>query len=351
MKVDQTPAVCLLLVLCACTPGQAQEGPRIEASAAKAAQESPEKTEIRGTPYLGGYALFTTTYTPDRFTQIGTVLTPVLLIPFGNKWLIETKFVLDGEYKRDANSMQWDQTLGRNFELIQLDYIASRYLTVVAGRFLTPFGIFNERQHAPWIKKLQIQPFIATGAPSGNGGMLKGAFEIGSAVQLNYAAYFSALTTMETIKTRRTAGSRIGLAFSNHRLEFGTSFQRVLQDGQSSSFGFDATWLPLRVPLEVRAEYSNSVEGDGYWVEAGYRFSRRNEGVLRMEQFFVPSGFSQPVNPGPGGDLPIVNTRRPMLGWNYYLRDGIKFGISYGRQFTARGDTHVGNVVVVYRFQ
>src|SRR3989442_1762133 len=211
MKVDQTPAVCLLLVLCACTPGQAQEGPRIEASAAKAAEESQEKPEIRGTPYLGGYALFTTTYTPDRFTQIGTVLTPVLLIPFGNKWLIETKFVLDGEYKRDANSMQWDQTLGKNFELIQRDYIASRYLTVVAGRFLTPFGIFNERQHAPWIKKLQIQPFIATGAPSGNGGMLRGAFEIGSAVQLNYAAYFSALTSVETIKTRRTAGSRIGL--------------------------------------------------------------------------------------------------------------------------------------------
>ena len=202
MKVGQTPAVCLVLVLCACTPGQAQEGPRIEASAAKAAQESPEKTEIRGTPYLGGYALFTTTYTPDRFTQIGTVLTPVLLIPFGNKWLIETKFVLDGEYKRDANSMQWDQTLGKNFELIQLDYIASRYLTVVAGRFLTPFGIFNERQHAPWIKKLQIQPFIATGAPSGNGGMLKGAFEIGSAVQLNYAAYF--LTVYDIVRFARS---------------------------------------------------------------------------------------------------------------------------------------------------
>src|SRR6266849_2142944 len=112
MKVGQMSAVCLVLILCICTRGQAQEGPRIEASAAKAAQESPEKTEIRGTPYLGGYALFTTTYTPDRFTQIGTVLTPVLLIPFGNKWLIETKFVLDGEYKRDANSMQWDQTLG-----------------------------------------------------------------------------------------------------------------------------------------------------------------------------------------------------------------------------------------------
>src|SRR5215471_15744184 len=337
-------AVWLIVVLYPYTSGQAQEGPRIEASAAEAGQESAGKKEITGAPYLGGYALFTTTYKPGQFSQIGTVLTPVLLVPFGNKWLIETKFVLDGEYKRDANSMQWDETLSKNFEYIQLDYIASRYLTVIAGRFLTPFGIFNERQHAPWIKKLQIQPFIATGAPSDNGGMLKGAFEVGSAVQLNYAAYFSTLTTLETIKTRRAAGSRIGFAFSNHRLEFGTSFQRVLQDGQSNSFGFDATWLPLRVPLELRAEYSNSAEGDGYWVEAGYRFSRKNEGVLRMEAFFVPSGFSRPVNPGPGGDLPIVNTRRPMLGWNYYFRDGLKFGVSYGREFTARGDTHVGNV-------
>src|SRR5712692_8327709 len=140
MKVGQMSAVCLVLVLCACTPGQARDGPRIEASAAKAAQESPEKTEIRGTLYLGGSALFTTTYTPDQSTQIGTVLTPLLLVPFGNKWLIETKFVLDGEYKRDANSMQWDQTLGKNFELIQLDYIATRYLTVVAGCFLTPIS-------------------------------------------------------------------------------------------------------------------------------------------------------------------------------------------------------------------
>ena len=87
----------LILVLCTFVFGKAQEGPRIGASVAEAAQEGPRETGIKARPLLGGYALFTTTYRPGQFSQIGTVLTPVLLVPFGNKWLMETKFVLDGE--------------------------------------------------------------------------------------------------------------------------------------------------------------------------------------------------------------------------------------------------------------
>lgn len=359
MKINSRRIVPLVLFFCMVTWGKAQEQPQItpepavtktDSSTPVAAQAADGQVESKHSPYLGGYALFTTIYRPGQFSQPGTVFTPVFLASFGDKWLVETKFVLDGEYKRDANSGQWSRTLSKNFEFIQLDYLASRYLTLIAGRYLIPFGIFNERQHAPWIKKLQIQPFIDTGAPSGNGAMLKGAFEIGSSMQLNYAGYFSALSTVETIQTRRETGYRIGIVFPNDRLEFGTSFQRLLPAGNSNGFGLDATWLPQTFPLEFRAEFESSREGKGYWAEGGYRFLRKHEGVARMEQFFVPAGFDKAVNPGPGGNLPVVNTRRPMVGWNYYFRDGLKLGLSYGRELTAQKSHNVETVALVYRF-
>ena len=41
---------------------------------------------------------------------------------------------------------------------LQADYIANKYVTVTMGRFLTPFGIFNERLYPIWIRSLQQDP-------------------------------------------------------------------------------------------------------------------------------------------------------------------------------------------------
>ncbi len=56
--------------------------------------------------------------------------------------------------------------VSKNLDYAQVDYIANPYLTVTMGRFLTPFGIFNERLYPIWIRSLQQDPLIFHSLPS-----------------------------------------------------------------------------------------------------------------------------------------------------------------------------------------
>ena len=48
----------------------------------------------------------------------------------------------------------------KEVDYAQVDFIANPYLTVTVGRFLTPFGIYNERLYPVWIRNLQSDPLI-----------------------------------------------------------------------------------------------------------------------------------------------------------------------------------------------
>ena len=133
-------------------------------------------------------------------------------------------------------------------------------------------------------------------------------------------------------------------------------------------------------------EYARNSEGSGYWVEAAYRlrkidfwkpFFRRSQVVFRAEQFFAPSHIDEiaPDEDGhPGNDhedlafslgghgeegghaeegghhgrLPEVDTQRLMVGWNYYLSDGLKLSFSYGRNLNSDGN--LLSLGLTYRF-
>lgn len=325
------------------------------AGVAARTEEIAAKSEIKRAAVVTGYTSFVTTYKPGDHLLMVTAFNPILLVPLGRRWLIETEFELEGNFEREVDSGRWGRTLDKGVEYAQLDYIASRHLTVVVGRFLSPFGIFNERLHPSWIKKLQATPLIfPIGTGSSNGAMLRGGIRIGSGVKLNYATYFSGSTTVRSIEAKRAAGVRWGVVFPNRRLEIGNSFQRLLQDERFNAYGFDATWLPLRAPLEFRAEYARSKMGSGYWVEGAYRFFRKAEVVARAEQFLTRPAVDGPVmgteEEGGHGTLPTVDTQRLLLGWNYYFRDGLRFGFGYGREFTAKGNSNLLSVAFAYRF-
>lgn len=302
------------------------------------AQEATAGEEIKAEPVATGYTSFLSTFQPGK-QKLVPQINPILVVPWGRRWLFEAEFEFEGEFEREDGV--WMRELEREIEYLQLNFLAHRNLSIVTGRFLTPFGIFNERLHPKWIRKLQPKPLIAAlgiGTGAGNGVMLRGGASIASGVNLNYTGYFSTmLTAPEGIESDRTAGARLSLFLPNQRLELGGSFQRLFQDERFNTYGFDAIWQAKPIPFELRAEYAQSEQGNkGYWVEGAYRFVRKAELVGRMEQFFTRA---------PGKDK-----QRPMVGFNYYFRDGLHFNFSYGRELGVGADRNIWSLGMAYRW-
>lgn len=324
------------------------------------AQETAPSSEPKPVPILTGYTSFITQFQSGE-KALSPSINPILLVPMGRRWLVEAEFEYGGEFEHHPDG-EWHKDYERNLEYLQMDFIAHRNLTIVAGRFLTPFGMVNERLHPAWILNIPVFPIIsAMEMGSGNGVQLRGGARLAPGLNLNYAGYFSALTTTRVLEANRNAGGRWSLFLPNQRLEIGTSFQRVLQDEHFNIFGFDATWQPKTVPFDFRAEYARGALGSGYWAEGAYRFRRipvlkpffrKSQVAVRVEQFFAVPHEEEGMEGEEGGHgaLPEVNTQRLLIGWNYYFRDGLKLGFSYGREFTPDGDRNVWSIGLGYRW-
>ncbi len=307
-------------------------------------------------PILTGNAGFFTNVQAGK-TEIVSEINPVVLVPLGDRWLIEARGEFEGDFQRKNGTGPFGGGVAKDLNYLQADYIANPYVTITVGRFLTPFGIYNERLYPIWIRSLQPEPLILPlEESSSNGAMLRGGFSIGPKVNLNYAAYFSTLTTTNGIDANRSVGGRMGFFLPGPRIEAGVSWQKLLQDGRSNAVGFHLAWQPTPLPLNLRSEYARSQAGSGYWVEAAYRLSqfsfwqhamRRTEVVSRAQQFFVGQNAADYASEY---GVPGANTRGADLGLNYYLRDGMKATASYGRQFSSDGNFNLWTVGIAYRF-
>jgi hypothetical protein len=317
----------------------------------QAAAQAPDNSE-KPVPILTGNAGAFNFVTGGQ-NLIDTQINPVLLLPLGDHWLVESRAEFEGQFQRPAGGGPYGGPVAKHLDYAQVDYIANPYVTVTAGRFLTPFGIFNERLYPVWIRALQPDPLILPIATAASeGAMLRGGFPLNAAVSINYAVYASVTSIgVSGVESERQAGGRVGFFLPGSRLEVGGSFQRTLQDVRKNAFGFHMGWQPARVPLNLRSECARSVEGSGYWIEGAYRLSQvsfwqkalhRTEVVARAQQFFVGDGSS--------ADLPGVNTREADFGVNYFLRNGLKAVGSYGRQFSAQGNLNLWTFGIAYRF-
>ena len=289
---------------------------------------------------------------------IDTQINPVLVIPLGDHWLIESRAEFEGQFQRPPDGGPYGGPVTKRVDYAQVDYIANSYLTVTAGRFLTPFGIFNERLYPVWIRFLQPDPLILPirTAPS-DGAMFRGGFPVNSGANLNYALYVSATSIgIGSVDSERHVGGRMGFFLAGPRLEVGGSWQKTLQDDRKNAFGFHMSWQPTKVPVSLRSEYAHAFEGSGYWVEGAYRLTqvpfwhkamRHTEFVARGQQFFV-GAIGADAEDALG--LPGANTREADFGVNYFLRDGMKGIFSYGRQFSSAGNFNQWSVGFAYRF-
>ena len=322
-----------------------------------AARVNAQTPEDKPVPILSG-SVGTFSFVTAGQNVINTQINPVLLVPLGDRWLIESRAEFEGEFQRPPGGGPYGGPVDKHVDYAQVDYIANPFLTVTVGRFLTPFGIFNERLYPVWIRSLQPDPLILPirTAPS-DGAMFRGGFPVNAGANMNYALYVSTTSIgIDSVDAERHVGGRMGFFLAGPRLEVGGSFQRTLQEDRRNSFGFHMGWQPAKVPLNLRAEYGRAFEGSGYWVESAYRLSqvhfwqkamRRTEVVARAQQFFVGAIGADEESEY---ELPGVNTREADFGVNYFLRDGLKGIFSYGRQFSSEGDFNQWSFGLAYRF-
>ena len=116
---------------------------------AQEAAQTPSESPI---PVVTGDFSFHSTFEPGT-RMIMPEFDPVVLVPLGRKFLVESEFDMSMNLTRDQG--QWGPAVvDHGVEYLQLDYVLNPKLTIVAGRFLTPFGIYRERLHPMWIRDL-----------------------------------------------------------------------------------------------------------------------------------------------------------------------------------------------------
>jgi hypothetical protein len=303
----------------------------------------------------GGLGFLDSKNTGVNFFQ--PVAAPVIVAPLGKYFLAESRFDLRGLYiPKNGTSGPYQGSFLRTTEYLQLDYLASDKLTITGGRFLTPFGTYNERLTAIWIRKFQDAPLIfpigtrTTG--SSDGGMIRGVLLAKPSFHLDYIGYFSASSNVAQFQAGRQAGYRFDLYFPKKRIEVGTSYGRFLQGAHYNATGAHFWWQPWRFPFELRSEYAHGPHAQGYWMEAAYRLSRwrgpesiigRLEPVFRMQQTFRNS-------PGQGDGLPAADTQQADFGLDYHLPHEVRLNGSYSRKFSPAGNGNIWDVSLTYRF-
>lgn len=289
------------------------------------------------------------------------IIAPVVDVPLGDHVLVEGRGTFLGFISHaNGTSGPYQAQFFYSADYLQIDIAVNSHLTIVAGRFLTPFNMYNERFTpvwiAPFINAPIIYPIGTRTSASGNGAMARGVLASSESYELNYTAYYSASNLADNPNTHfgsaRAAGGRAGVFFTHPRLEIGMSYQRYLQDTDMNIFGTYLSWQPNNTALDIKSEYAHSLSGQGYWVQAAYRLSRfggpdsvigRFVPVARVQQFFR----NEQVN---GDSLPAANTQEADFGVNYYLPHEVRLNGSYGRQFSSTGNANVWNFAITYRF-
>jgi hypothetical protein len=186
---------------------------------------------------LTGYGAAGIQFTKEE-SSFGVSFSPIFL------WKPDKRILFQAELE---TGLEGSETM------IELEYgyasfFLNKYVTIRAGKFLSPFGIYQERLHPQWINKLPSIPLgfnhdeAPIGPPSEIGVDIRGGAQLGLA-KINYSLYASngpALTTdadisengqlmyasAEDNNKNKVIGGRLGLLpFSNSSFEVGGSFQ------------------------------------------------------------------------------------------------------------------------------
>lgn len=163
---------------------------------------------------------------------------PILLIRPANRLLLEVEPELEVAATREGR-VRREAVLEKALEYAQLDIVAGDNLTIVAGRWLIPFGVFTEKLHPAWINKLPTEPiFYGHGGlvPANQVGLqLRGGALSRDGVKLNYAVFLSAGPQMQ-------AGGHGGGAEMEGEEAEGHEEEAEEEEEEAEEMGFKSIW-------------------------------------------------------------------------------------------------------------
>ncbi len=210
-------------------------------------------------------------------------LSPILLWRISKRFFFETEVVIQSDISKADVELDY----------ATLHYKLNQFFTLGAGKFLSPFGIFQERLHPAWINKFPEAPLgfnhegRLIGPMSEIGIELRGGAPIGAS-KINYVAYISNGPALNTDTNsimggmlesgryidnnkNKAIGARFGfLPFSNSSLELGISWQDakvgdekdpVYKRARAVMHGFDLSYLKgipsLKSIVDIKGQYNH----------------------------------------------------------------------------------------------
>ncbi len=210
---------------------------------------------------LTGYG--STTYSDARNAKSNftAAFNPIFL------WKLSDRLLFESEVEFELG----DSSTTTNLEYADISYLLNDYMTVEAGRFLSPFGVFTERLHPKWINKLADKPLVYAGGStmlvpeSEQGAQIRGAIPLGEAAKTTYALW---MTNGPGLNTDATNAGTL-------------DFDRTTDANNHKAFGGRVALFPIP---EVEVGYSTEFARVG---ALGTAFSKVDAYVQGMDVSYV----------------------------------------------------------------
>ncbi|KAA3638948.1 MAG: hypothetical protein DWQ02_04430 [Bacteroidetes bacterium] len=240
---------------------------------------------------LRGYAHSGLQVSSDQFSFVGGSFNPLFVYKQSDKILFESELEMElvgGEVEFGV-------------EYANMSYILNKTLTIRAGKFLVPFGIFVPNLHPAWINKFPGGPLGAGHdgiLPTNDIGVeLRGGAYLGN-LKVNYSLYAvngAQLNDGEDEPEEagvlhhaifpdnnkgKTIGGRLGIfPMSNSNLELGLSgmygkvgaIESKLEDVKAIHYAFDVSYVKmlssLSSVLDFKGQFSSVIVDDAEYPE------------------------------------------------------------------------------------
>lgn len=284
-------------------------------------------------------------------------------------WQPHKNIVIEAEMETEIEGSETKIDMG----YANASFFLNKYIILRTGKFISPFGIFQDRLHPSWINKLPTVPVgtgedeLGVGPTSEIGIDFRGGIPLGSA-KMNYSLFFAngaqlitdpaepekqgTLTygNAETINKKLTMGGRVGfLPLSNSSLEVGFSYRNgdvgdknsVYKSVGSQMYALDLTYVKqldfIKGLFDVKAQW-NKVNVDNaeyidpddptgstlytfenkrksFFTQAAYRPSMSpNKFLKKTELVFRYAGFTPP-----DGAKDLEKIKQYTYGLNYWF--------------------------------